>query len=692
MEKKLTFKTADGCKKILAICLILVFLGSFFARLVNTDFGKVKIEQYKIDARGATIDGEMFYPAGTSSDDSLPCIIFMPGTASTFSTVRHFCVEAARRGYVALAVSGYSIGLSEQPKNDVLGPGSYGQYDVLEYVRSVTFIDQTRIGLAGHSMGGGSTSLLIAKDCGYLSYNDRLINILCEEFGQSFTAEEINQNAEVLAASRLNEDQLALFMFKASEIRQFYDTRVKSAMILGATFEDTPLETVLVGGHEVQRNVQCNICQLFGEFDSDCVFGHTSDTVKEELYITEDVQIGKWYSIDDVSSSSTILGDFGELTVINSPELAQAFDDRSVRLTLSNPESHSKTIFSLSSTADFIDYFSQALDYNNGNVSEGAVLTPGSNQIWNIGRAGNFIAMLAAIFMVFPLLKLLLCLKLYKSAEGAVAIPENNAVPKGYYWIFLLLTAVVTLFACKYAQGPAGFIHNRYFDFTFTSGATIIYIVAMGALSLVLLILKVIFAKKQNGGAGLEPLNLKMSFKGVALSWLLAFILIAVLYNSLLIVDYLFKEDYRLCMLTLTGMKVEYWFKAAKYAIVFVIPYFVMSACINYNLRTDIPEWKEDLIAVIMGSIGVWILCIINYFVSKKTGDEYLFSSFISTFQFNLWVPIVLYILRKMYRITRSNWTGAVFCSCLVSWSLASTVGAHSSYIGQSWLSIIFNI
>ena len=73
MEKKFTFKSSDGCKRILALCILLVFLGTCFARLINSDFGKIKIEQYKIDARGATIDGEMFYPAGTNSDDKLPC-------------------------------------------------------------------------------------------------------------------------------------------------------------------------------------------------------------------------------------------------------------------------------------------------------------------------------------------------------------------------------------------------------------------------------------------------------------------------------------------------------------------------------------------------------------------------------------------------------------------------------------------
>lgn len=692
MEKKFSFKSPDGCKRILALCILLIFFGSFFARLVNSDFGKIKIEQYKIDARGATIDGEMFYPAGTSSEDSLPCIIFMPGTASTYSTVRHFCLEAARRGYVSLAVSGYSIGVSEQPMYDELGPASVGLYDVLEYARSTTFIDKTRIGLAGHSMGGGTTSLTIARDCGYLSYNDQLINLLCDEFGQSFTAQEIDQDAAGLARARLSEDQLQHFEYRAAEIKEVYDTRVKSAMILGATFEDIPLETVTVGGHEVQRNVQCNVGQLFGEFDSDCVFGYSSDAVKEQFHTAEDIQLRKWYRIDDVNSGSTILGDFNAITVANSPELAKAIANRSARLTVSNPESHSKTIFSVRSTADYIDFFTQALDYNNGNVSEGAVPTPGSNQTWLIARMGNLVAMLAALFMVLPLLGLLLGLKFYQPAAGAVDIPRDKAVGKAYYWGFLVLSAIATFFACKYAQSPAGFIHNGYFQFTFTAGATIMYIIAMGVLSLGMLVLKMFMVKKQTGKFDAEPLNLKMSPKGIVGAWLLAFILIGTLYSSLLIIDYLFKEDYRFWMLSFTAMKVEYWFIAARYAIVFVIPYLIMGACINYNLRTDIPEWKEDLITVFFGSVGVWLLCFINYIVSAKTGDEYLFSSFISTFQFNLCVPIILYLLRKMYRITKNLWTGAVFCSILVAWSVASTVGAHSSYIGQGWLSIIFNI
>ena len=47
-----------------------------------------------------------------------------------------------------------------------------------------------------------SSSAAIA-DCGYYTLNDRLINILYDVFGQSFTADEITQDANQLAAERL---------------------------------------------------------------------------------------------------------------------------------------------------------------------------------------------------------------------------------------------------------------------------------------------------------------------------------------------------------------------------------------------------------------------------------------------------------------------------------------------------------
>lgn len=708
MEKKLSLKTMDGCKRILAICLILVFLGAFFARLIDSDFGNVKIEQYKIDARGATLDGEMFYPAGTNSTDSLPCIISLHGTGCTYGVVRHFCIEAARRGYVALAVSCYAGGISEQPLYDELGHGedigfaflqpdkfnygstTIGLWDVVDYVRTLSFVDKTRIGLSGHSMGAGCTMNTVVVDCGYFTYNDLLINVLFEEFGETFTEEEIYQDAVALAESRLSAEELLYFNYLAAEKKEFYDTRVKSAFAMGATFEGVPSALVNVGGHEVRRNVQCNVGELYGDFDAFSVMSANTEGIKTAFYTGDDIQIRKWYVIDDENSSSTVLGDFSELSIANNDELAKAIDNRDVRLAFTNPETHSRNFFSSKTTRDFIDYFAQTLDYNCGNLTEGSVGIPATNQVWLIARMGNFIAMLAVLAMLFPLLKMLLSLKFYQPVIGINPIPDGKKTNKKLYWVFLVLGVVATFFACKYAQGNADIPNDSYFQLTVLAGGTMIYIIAIGLLSLLLLLVKAFINKKQNGDYGLESLNLNLSFSGVLRSFILAFVLVGAVYTSLMMIEYLFKEDFRLWMFILSEMKVDYWFIAAKYAVIFVVPYLAVSACINYNIRTDIPEWKEDLIAVAMGSVGIWLLCLINYLVASSTGMEY--SSFIVTYQFNLWVPVTLYILRKSYRETKSLWVGAVLCSVLIAWSAASEVGCHTTYIGQNWLSVFFNV
>ena len=83
--------------------------------------------------------------------------------------------------------------------------------DALEFIRSLNFVDQTRIGMVGHSLGSIRIAYAAMDDCGYYTLNDRLINVLHDTFGQTFTPAEIDQDADALAAERLNADQLAYY-------------------------------------------------------------------------------------------------------------------------------------------------------------------------------------------------------------------------------------------------------------------------------------------------------------------------------------------------------------------------------------------------------------------------------------------------------------------------------------------------
>ena len=153
-----TWKTKQGSKRLLALFICLILLCSFFARLVQTDFGTIKVEQITIDARGAELTAELYYPAGTTSKDLYPGIVITHGGGCTFMTSRIWAEELARRDFVVLNVSAYGAGMSAQPAYDENDQGveglngdltPMGLIDAKNFLSSLSFVDSTRIGMAG---------------------------------------------------------------------------------------------------------------------------------------------------------------------------------------------------------------------------------------------------------------------------------------------------------------------------------------------------------------------------------------------------------------------------------------------------------------------------------------------------------------------------------------------------------------
>ena len=120
---KFTNKTVDGAKRLFALLVVLILLFSFLAHMFATNFGRVKIEQINIDARGALLDGELYYPVGTSDESSLPAVIVTHGAGCTHKGMNSYCIELARRGFVVFAFSANGSGISEFPKRDEIGAG-----------------------------------------------------------------------------------------------------------------------------------------------------------------------------------------------------------------------------------------------------------------------------------------------------------------------------------------------------------------------------------------------------------------------------------------------------------------------------------------------------------------------------------------------------------------------------------------
>ena len=114
-------------------------------------------------------------------------------------------------------------------------------------------------------------------------------------------------------------------------------------------------------------------------------------------------------------------------------------------------------------------------------------------------------------------------------------------------------------------------------------------------------------------------------------------------------------------------------------------------AC-NYNVRDDIPEWRDTLNTIVINSLGVWLCCLINQLVMMQSpvGEAQFFASFITYYYALLYVPITVFISRKFYKLTNSVWLGTFVNSFMAAWFLVSSTGINFAYAGTTFAEIFF--
>lgn len=698
MKEKFSLTTKNGCLRTIALCLGLIVLFSFFAHLISTDFGSVKITRLSLDTRGANIDADLYYPRGTSSKDKLPAVVVAHGGGVAKGIMSGIAQELARRGFVVMNVSSYGSGLSEQPVVDDYGidskefttSSSFGLLDAIAYVRSLAFVDQTRVGIIGHSMGALRTGIATIDDCGYYTFNDIMINILCDAFGQTFTEEEIYIDADELAQERLNADQLAYYNELKANEKEIYDTRIKSGIYMGTSGTLTlELKTVQVAGHEVLRNVQTNFMVLLGTWDVWNVPGYEHRDRSTEYWVdTDDIVSNSWYLVDTEHQTGSVPGSLYDTSVLNNDALREGIKNRIARMVCRVEESHSKNFFSVQSSDRVVKFMEQTLAYNGGELgAAGASPIDSSSNVYILREFLNLGAMLSMAMLVISTVGALVQIPYFSSS---ITVKEHVSLPvtKKMYWLFAGFTTIVGFFAMYYTNNfmVPKLPSSKFIPQLSTWWLTFLFIAIMASYSLILLVVESKMDKKNYSMSRMSGLNIKMKFTGILKALLVCVIALTVAYGSLSVIEYLFNEDYRFWMAVFTEMRVEFWGWLWRYTIMMIPCYLLIGAAINYTIRDDIPLWKDNLITVIINSAGAFICFLVTCLMLIST--DKMFSHFGSTYGFLLIIPLTVYITRKMYLITKSIWYGAIVNALLVSWSIISTVGINADhYLGQNWIS-----
>ena len=168
---------------MLCCCIVLILVAVLFGSMIQTAGWKYKVEDLRnktnsgkislvavddgdTEAKEYTVSGKvssgiLFTPKKASADDKRPAVIFTHGLYNNREMQLQNAIEMVRRGYVVMVIDhqnhGHYVGAS----------GSFDGVPFMEaakYLYNLPYVDQGKIAVSCHSMGGSSTNNALLKD------------------------------------------------------------------------------------------------------------------------------------------------------------------------------------------------------------------------------------------------------------------------------------------------------------------------------------------------------------------------------------------------------------------------------------------------------------------------------------------------------------------------------------------------
>jgi dienelactone hydrolase len=136
------------------VLTMLLFSSAYFARQLDTDFGRLRTEVIRIPDGELTLSAILHIPLEAGSVNLKPAVAVTHGISSTKEMVDAISLELARRGFITLTLDLRGHGDSEGRLSG--SDASFGLQAAVDYLRSRSDTDPRFIGVAGHSLGAGA--------------------------------------------------------------------------------------------------------------------------------------------------------------------------------------------------------------------------------------------------------------------------------------------------------------------------------------------------------------------------------------------------------------------------------------------------------------------------------------------------------------------------------------------------------
>ena len=132
--------------------------------MYKNEAGETKFTTIDTKVSGKVVSGILYVPNSASETNKLPAVVLTHGYLNNREHQLPFAIELARRGFVVLTVDREGHGNYNNVTNSGAMMATNGLYDSAKYVYNLPFVDKTKVGITGHSMGGYTTAMTLYQD------------------------------------------------------------------------------------------------------------------------------------------------------------------------------------------------------------------------------------------------------------------------------------------------------------------------------------------------------------------------------------------------------------------------------------------------------------------------------------------------------------------------------------------------
>lgn len=619
------------------------------------------------ELEGEVVSGILYVPKTASEENPAPAIVLTHGYLNAREHQLPNAIELARRGFVVLTIDREGHGNYNNITNSNALMTTTGLYDSAKYLYNLPYVDQTRVGMSGHSMGGYSTMMSLYQDS--LIYT---VSTGTDSDGRTYNA----LGYGILSAGLIQ--GWSTFVYANPDV---------DVGILKATDDEFFFNSQDADGN-------ATISRQYLQSQAAATFVGVSWTAGTAINIQNCTPYVNGEPVEY------------ELGV----EISSPF-----RAIYEADEIHPLNHWSTASTSNVIDFFYAAFGTPSGHSA-----IAGGNQIWVIKEIASFIGMLALLSLIIPGVGLFLTIPFFKSLkvrtkkvireDGVLAIERAEVTPqiledevrplkKWYEHLFVWIPAIfLTLWGGFSIRMWVTDLGDRWFPNTqlfpqdttnWLSMWTMVCGIVCGLVLLAVYLIRyginVALVKKNK-----EPIANDNPFKtatifslGNAIKTIILAALVVFGFYLIVFLNWnIFVVDFRLWTLNFKVFNVPEMLPTMLRYLPFFLVYYIISGIANQTYRfKNIPEWATIAINAFFNVFGIFLVIMIQYGTFKSTGvlwQSDMALGYIVVFPVVAVLIFATIISRLLYKKTGNIWLGSLINGLL--FTIMTVAGTAASY------------